>query len=99
MATQPHPDRDPDYMESMWGTRGLITDYWTRPMKKPEDQMLREVVGDHIHDMKRQTMLHESIRNDEDYDDWEYGTEPTYGKKPATFDHLAFGDYDGYEKR
>jgi hypothetical protein len=23
--------------------------------------------------------LHEKIRNDEDYDDWEYGTEPTYG--------------------
>jgi len=41
---------------------------------------LREVVGDHINDMKRQTKLHEEIRNDEDYDDWEYGTEPTYGK-------------------
>jgi len=25
--------------------------------------------------------LHEMIRNDEDYDDWEYGTEPSYGKK------------------
>jgi hypothetical protein len=23
--------------------------------------------------------LHEKIRNDEDYDDWEYGTEPGYG--------------------
>jgi hypothetical protein len=23
--------------------------------------------------------LHEKIRNDEDYDDWEYGTEPNYG--------------------
>jgi hypothetical protein len=23
--------------------------------------------------------LHEKIRNDADYDDWEYGTEPTYG--------------------
>jgi hypothetical protein len=23
--------------------------------------------------------LHQKIRNDEDYDDWEYGTEPTYG--------------------
>ena len=42
-------------------------------------------------------------RNEEDYDTWEYGTEPlpedhTWGtKKLATFDHLAFGDYDGYE--
>jgi len=25
-------------------------------------------------------VLHEEIRNDEDYDDWEYGTEPSYGK-------------------
>jgi hypothetical protein len=33
------------------------------------------------HDLKKQTDLHEKIRNAEDYDDWEYGTEPTYGKK------------------
>jgi hypothetical protein len=33
------------------------------------------------HDLKKQTELHEKIRNDEDYDDWEYGTEPSYGKK------------------
>jgi hypothetical protein len=31
------------------------------------------------HDLKTQTELHEKIRNDEDYDDWGYGTEPTYG--------------------
>lgn len=45
------------------------------------DNLLREVVGDHKHDLKKQTLLHEEIRNDEDYDDWEYGTEPSYGKK------------------
>jgi hypothetical protein len=32
------------------------------------------------HNLKKQTDLHEIIRNDEDYDDWEYGTEPNYGK-------------------
>lgn len=32
------------------------------------------------HDLKKQTELHEQIRNDDDYDDWEYGTEPSYGK-------------------
>ena len=32
------------------------------------------------HDLKKQTDLHEVIRNDDDYDDWEYGTEPNYGK-------------------
>ena len=43
-------------------------------------------------------------RNEEDYDTWEYGTEPlpndhTWGtKKIATFDHLGSGDYDGYEE-
>ena len=42
------------------------------------EKMLREVVGDHVNDIKRQNMLAEEIRNDDDYDDWEYGTEPTY---------------------
>jgi len=32
------------------------------------------------HDFKTQNELHEKIRNDEDYDDWDYGTEPTYGQ-------------------
>ncbi|QJT70178.1 hypothetical protein SynMITS9220M01_166 [Synechococcus phage SynMITS9220M01] len=48
-------------------------------------------------------------RNEEDYDTWEYGTEPlpddhTWRKESAnayrqaaTFDHFIFGDYDGYE--
>ena len=28
---------------------------------------------------KKQNEIHEKIRNDEDYDDWDYGTEPFYG--------------------
>ena len=28
------------------------------------------------HDFDRQKELHKQIRNDPDYDDWEYGTEP-----------------------
>ena len=59
-------DRDKDYMREMWGTTKLITDY-----EKSNNQR---------HDLKKQTELHEKIRNDEDYDDWEYGTEPSYGK-------------------
>ena len=31
------------------------------------------------HNLQIQESLHSKIRNDEDYDDWEYGTEPTYG--------------------
>ena len=28
------------------------------------------------HDFEAQKALHQQIRNDPDYDDWEYGTEP-----------------------
>jgi hypothetical protein len=42
-------------------------------------KMLREIANDDLtpkkHDFQ-QNDLHEKIRNDEDYDDWEYGTEP-----------------------
>ena len=57
--------------------------------------------------MSNRTHSQDSVsdpRNEDDYDTWEYGTEPlpddhTWGtKKVATFDHLAFGDYDGYEE-
>lgn len=30
----------------------------------------------HSHDFEVQKELHQKIRNDPDYDDWEYGTEP-----------------------
>jgi hypothetical protein len=30
----------------------------------------------HSHDFEAQKQLHQQIRNDPDYDDWEYGTEP-----------------------
>ncbi|MFN4866831.1 MAG: hypothetical protein ACK5GZ_11005 [Cyanobium sp.] len=32
--------------------------------------------GDHPHDFEVQKERHQQIRNDPDYDDWEYGTEP-----------------------
>ena len=70
-------DRDQNYMREMWGTTRLITDYEsTLPQR-----IIQEVMHDSApkHDLKRQTELHEKIRNDEDYDDWSYGTEPTYG--------------------
>jgi hypothetical protein len=73
-------DRDSNYMHQMWGTTKLITDYTSITEKR----VLQEIAHDDIskkHHLKEQTMLHESIRNDEDYDDWEYGTEPSYGKR------------------
>ncbi len=76
MANSP-VDRDANYMKEMWGTDRLATDYGPPPQKR----VLTEVMHDNApkHDLKKQTELHEKIRNDEDYDDWSYGTEPTYG--------------------
>jgi hypothetical protein len=71
-------DRDKEYMHDMWGTTHLVTDY------KPEStkRVIQEFLNDQApkHDLKKQSDLHEIIRNDIDYDDWEYGTEPNYGK-------------------
>lgn len=71
-------DRDKNYMREMWGTTKLITDYGATPQKR----VLQEIMFSEApkHDLKKQTELHEKIRNDEDYDDWEYGTEPSFGK-------------------
>ena len=68
-------DRDREYMRNMWGTTKLVTDY------VGEQKILQEIMHDTApkHDLRKQTDLHEKIRNDEDYDDWEYGTEPSYG--------------------
>jgi hypothetical protein len=76
-------DRDKEFMRQMWGTAELVTDYGTLEQKK----MLREINNDLLvpkkHDFATQNEIHEKIRNDEDYDDWEYGTEPIYEyKKP-----------------
>ena len=81
MAMHPDPDRDKEYMYKMWGTTNLITDYWSGNLKKEDTQELREVVGDDLtkeNRLKKQNDLHAQIRNDPDYDDWEYGTEPIY---------------------
>ena len=82
MAMNPNPDRNLSYMKEVWGTSSLITDYWSIPEKKSEKQMLREINNDEItpkkHDFSIQNEIHEKIRNDDDYDDWNYGTEPVY---------------------
>jgi hypothetical protein len=69
-------DRSKNYMYDMWGTSKLVTDYTN------DKNVIQEVMHDLApkHNLKKQTELHEKIRNDHDYDDWEYGTEPGYGK-------------------
>ena len=46
-----------------------------------QKRVIQEVVYDLAprHNLRKQVELHEKIRNDEDYDDWSYGTEPNYG--------------------
>ena len=71
-------DRDVNYMKQMWGTTHLASDY-----RKEEKIVIQEIMHDDIckkHHLKEQTELHEKIRNDNDYDDWTYGTEPSFGK-------------------
>ena len=81
MAMNPDPDRNKEYMYQMWGTNRLVTDYMTENKQKP--QILQEIMHDDLrnkHNLTEQSRIHQKIRNDEDYDDWEYGTEPTYGR-------------------
>jgi len=70
-------DRDSDYMYRMWGTTKLVTDY---DGFDPSKKIIKEVMYDDMkHDFNKQNEIHKVIRNSDDYDDWEYGTEPNYG--------------------
>ena len=79
-------DRDENYMREMWGTDRLASDYGSMKQidvyneKRKFIQEIMDYENQNPHDLKKQTNLHEKIRNDQDYDDWEYGTEPSYGQ-------------------
>lgn len=73
-------DRDQNYMYQMWGTTNLITDYNVKLEKRTIQEIMHDDIPKNKHHLKEQAELHEKIRNDEDYDDWGYGTEPVYGK-------------------
>ena len=70
-------DRDQNYMYNMWGTTKLVTDYSISENKK---KVIQEIMHDEIekNKFKLSEKNHKIIRNDNDYDDWEYGTEPIY---------------------
>jgi hypothetical protein len=73
-------------MKNEWGTQFLASEYgWEGQIEK--QKMLREIANDDLtpkkHDFFRQSEIHEKIRNDNDYDDWEYGTEPIYESKKS----------------
>ncbi len=80
-------DKDQNFMKSQWGTEFLSSEYGWEEKIMPK-KMLREISHDDMtpkkHDFHLQNELHSKIRNDDDYDDWEYGTEPLYElKKPV----------------
>ena len=72
-------DRDKNYMHQMWGTTKLVTDYEVFTEKK---KVIQEIMHDDVEKTKfnLSEQSHKSIRNDNDYDDWDYGTEPIYGR-------------------
>jgi len=77
-------DKDKNFMKNEWGTRYLASEYgWENKIQ--QQKMLREIANDDLtpkkHDFHVQNEIHEKIRNDDDYDDWEYGTEPLYETK------------------
>jgi len=77
-------DKDQNFMKNEWGTEFLASEYgWEEKIQK--QKMLREIANDDLtpkkHDFKVQNELHAKIRNDDDYDDWEYGAEPFYESK------------------
>ena len=80
-------DRNKEYMMQMWGTDKLTTDYGSLQntnISEEKSKFLQEIMSfdeNQKHNFDTQNNLHEVIRNDEDYDDWDYGTEPSYGKK------------------
>ena len=55
-------------------------DFLDNLANQQHQKMLREISNDDLtpkkHDFHVQKELHEKIRNENDYDDWEYGTEP-----------------------
>jgi len=77
-------DKNENLMKNEWGTRYLASEYgWENKIQ--QQKMLREIANDDLtpkkHDFHVQNEIHEKIRNDDDYDDWEYGTEPLYETK------------------
>ena len=48
----------------------------SRVMTEQKPTTPEDSAAPHPHDFDVQKALHQQIRNDPDYDDWEYGTEP-----------------------
>lgn len=71
-------DKDKNHIHQMWRTIEHATDCGSLSEKK---KVIQEIMHDDIEKNKFSLTesVHKIIRNDNDYDDWEYGTEPSYG--------------------
>jgi hypothetical protein len=74
-------DKNQNFMKNQWGTEFLSSEYgWETKIE--QKKMLREINHDDLtpkkHNFMVQNEIHSKIRNDDDYDDWEYGTEPIF---------------------
>ena len=74
-------DKDQNFMKNQWGTEFLSSEYgWESKIE--QKKMLREINHDDLtpkkHNFMVQNEIHSKIRNDDDYDDWEYGKEPIF---------------------
>ena len=65
-------DRNREYMMDMWGTNNL--QQTMDSFENNKKQMISEIMNDDYsvkkHDLSAQSELHQRIRNDDDYDDW-----------------------------
>jgi hypothetical protein len=52
-------DRNKSYMQEVWGTTSLTTDYWSLPQKTndPEERVLQEIMHDDLKEGQKD--LHE----------------------------------------
>jgi hypothetical protein len=77
-------DKNQEFMTNEWGTKYLSSEYgWDNEIFQiSSKKILCEVENDDAvikkHNFKHQNDIHSKIRNDNDYDDWDYGTEPIY---------------------
>ena len=81
----PIRDRNPSKSSDLTKSGVKMHDFLDNLANKQHQKMLREIANDDLtpkkHDFHLQNEIHEKIRNDDDYDDWEYGTEPLYEVK------------------
>jgi hypothetical protein len=71
-------DRDQSYMHAAYGTSRLVTDYGALDFARKGIERYNEALKQLTIDPAA------AVRNSDDYDDWDYGTEPIPGDSTWT---------------